>query len=250
MLRKERHREILNILEKEGKVVAKELSIMWDVSEDTIRRDLREMDSLGLLKRVHGGAFPASSGPITFSERTEENIDEKKELAQKGVKLIKDGQVLLLDGGSTSNLFLAQEIPYDFKGTIITNSPSISLTLSKHPNVEVMLLGGTFFKESLVTVGLDVVDTLKKIRADLCFLGVYSLHPDFGISIPHLQESYVKRQMINSSNKIASLVTRSKLNTISNYLVGPVSVLDYMITEEGSHSYNYNKYKELDIEII
>jgi DeoR/GlpR family transcriptional regulator of sugar metabolism len=250
MLRKERQRKILHILEKEGKVVAKELSTKWNVSEDTIRRDLREMDSLGLLNRVHGGAFPASSGPVTFSERTEENIDAKKELAIKGVQLIKDGQVLLLDGGSTTNLFLAQEIPYDFKGTIITNSPSISLVLSKHPNIEVILLGGSFFKESLVTVGLDVINTLKNIRADLCFLGVYSLHLDFGISIPHLQESYVKRQMIKSSNKIASLVTRSKLNTISNYLVGPVSELDYLITEEGSLGFNFNKYKELDIEII
>jgi DeoR/GlpR family transcriptional regulator of sugar metabolism len=250
MLRKERQSKILQILEKEGKVVAKELSMRWDVSEDTIRRDLREMDSLGLLKRVHGGAFPVSAGPVTFIERTEENIDAKKELALKGIKLIKDGQVLLLDGGSTTNLFLAKEIPYDFKGTIITNSPSISLAVSKHPNIEVILLGGSFFKESLVTVGFEVIETLKNIRADLCFLGVYSLHPEFGISIPHLEESYVKRQMINSSDKIASLVTKRKLNTISNYLIGPVSSLDYLITEDGSLSYNFNKYKELDIEII
>ncbi|WP_026566694.1 DeoR/GlpR family DNA-binding transcription regulator [Bacillus sp. UNC41MFS5] len=249
MLRKERQSKILQILEKEGKVVAKELSMKWDVSEDTIRRDLREMDSLGLLKRVHGGAFPASASALTFSERTEENIDAKKELALKAVKIIKDGQVLLIDG-STTNLFLAQEIPMEFKGTVITNSPSISLALSKHPNTDIILLGGTFFKESYVTVGLDVIEVLKNIRADLCFLGVYSLHPDFGISIPHIEESYAKRQMIKSSNKIATLVTRSKLNTISNYLVGPVSELDYLITEDGPSSHNLNKYMEFDIEII
>jgi DeoR/GlpR family transcriptional regulator of sugar metabolism len=223
--------------------------ILLRMLSHTIRRDLREMDALGLLKRVHGGAFPASASALTFSERTEENIDAKKELALKGVSLIKDGQVLLIDG-STTNLFLAREIPKEFKGTIITNGPSVSLALSNHPYVEIVLLGGTFFKQSYVTVGLDVIEMLKNFRVDLCFLGVYSLHPDFGISIPHLEESYVKRQMIKSSNKIASLVTRSKLNTISNYLVGPVSDLDYLITEDGPLSHNLNTYKELGIEII
>ena len=79
---------------------------------------------------------------------------------------------------------------------------------------------------------------------------IYALHPDFGINIPHLEESYVKKQMIKSSNKIASLVTRSKLNTISNYVVAPLSDLDYLITVEDISDNNLNKYRELDIEII
>jgi DeoR/GlpR family transcriptional regulator of sugar metabolism len=249
MLREERQRRILDTLDNEGKVLAKELSMRLNVSEDTIRRDLREMDARGLLQRVHGGAFPKATGSVIHSKRTEEHTDTKKALATKGLKLIKDGQVILLDG-STTNLMLAKEIPQDFRGTIITNSPTISLELSKHPNTDIVMLGGAFFKESLVNIGFEVIETLKNIRADLCFLGIYSLHPDFGISIPHLEESYVKQQMIKSSNKTAGLVTRSKLNTISNFVVGPVSDLDYLITVEDISDYNFNKYKELDIEII
>lgn len=249
MLREERQRKILETLELEGKVVAKELSNKLAVSEDTIRRDLREMDSKGLLLRVHGGAFPIATGSVLHSRRTEENTDAKRELASKGVRLIQDGQVILLDG-STTNLMLAQEIPQKFSGTIITNSPVICLELSQHADAEIVMLGGTFFKESLVNIGFEVIETLKNIRVDLCYLGVYSLHPDFGISIPHLDESYVKKQMIQSSNKVVSLVTNSKLNTISNYRIGPVSDLDYLITPHEVSDHSLVKYKELGIEVI
>lgn len=249
MLREERQRKILDTLDNEGKIVAKEISIRWNVSEDTIRRDLREMDAKGLLQRVHGGAFPLATGSVIHSQRTEEDADTKNLLAEKGVKLLKEGQVILLDG-STTNLMLAKKIPLTFRGTIITNSPMICLELSKHQNVEIVMLGGTFFKESLVNIGHEAIETLKHIRADLCFLGIYSLHPEFGISIPHLEESYVKKQMIKSSNRIAALVTKSKLNTISNYIVAPVSDLDYLITAEKMPENIFRKYKELDIEIF
>ncbi|WP_409304910.1 DeoR/GlpR family DNA-binding transcription regulator [Peribacillus sp. SCS-155] len=249
MLREERQRKILDTLDNEGKVVAKELSLRWNVSEDTIRRDLREMDSKGLLQRVHGGAFPVATGSVIHSVRTGENVEIKKALAEKGVKLIKDGQVIILDGGTT-NLFLAKEIPLDFKGTIITNSPVICIELANHPHIDIVMLGGTFFKESLINIGIEVVEKLKSIRADLCFLGIYSLHPDFGLSIPNLEESYVKQQMIKSSNKVACLITRTKLNTISNYIVGPVSDLDYLITVEDISDLHFTTYKEMDIELM
>lgn len=249
MLREERQRIILETLDMKGKVIAKELSLKLNVSEDTIRRDLREMDSKGLLQRVHGGAFPKATGSVLHSKRTEENIVAKRKLAAKGVQLIQDGQVILVDG-STTNLLLAEEIPLEFSGAIITNSPLICLKLSQHTNTEIVMLGGTFFKESLVNIGIEVIETLKNIRVDLCFLGVYSLHPDFGISIPHLDESYVKKQMIQSSNKVVSLVTTSKLNTISNYRVGPVSDLDCIITSEEVPDHNLISYKEHGIDIL
>ncbi|WP_059102979.1 DeoR/GlpR family DNA-binding transcription regulator [Shouchella shacheensis] len=249
MLKKERQNEIIKMIQNEGKAIAKELSIHLNVSEDTIRRDLREMDAKGLIQRVHGGAFPISQSAITFAERNEELLESKRVLAMKGLELVTDGQVILLDG-STTNLQLAKELPEQLHATIITNSPTICLELSGHPHLEVITLGGTLFKDSLVNVGLPVIKTLEDLRADLCFLGVYSIHPEFGISEPHMEESFVRQQMIKSSNKIATLVTKNKLNTISNYKIGSIASLDYLITEGEIPSHVLKGYEDVDIEVI
>ncbi|RFB12631.1 DeoR/GlpR transcriptional regulator [Bacillus sp. HNG] len=228
---------------------AKDLSHKLNVSEDTVRRDLREMDAKGLILRVHGGAFPVNSMSLLFSDRQEESLEQKRLLARTGKELIKQGKVILIDG-STTNLQLAKEIPLDLHATIITNSPVICVELSNHPNLDIMMLGGKFLKDSLVNIGTTVIDTLVDIKADLCFLGTYSLHPEFGISVPNFEESLVKKQMIRSSRKVAILLTTNKLNTISNYSVGSLSDLDYLIVEDGVPQSTINQYEQWDIEII
>ena len=126
------------------------------------------MDALGLLQRVHGGALPRSTSAVDYKERKRELMDVKHSLAVAALPLIKDGQVLLMDG-STTNIQLVKAFPKNLNVTVITNSPLITVALAEHDFVEVVSLGGTFRKESMVTVGQSVVDTLKQIRADLCF---------------------------------------------------------------------------------
>ncbi|NGP46534.1 DeoR/GlpR transcriptional regulator [Bacillaceae bacterium SIJ1] len=249
MLKGERQQQIVEIVQLEGKVTSAELSKRLDVSEDTIRRDLREMDENGWIKRVHGGAFPIHAGPLLFSDRNQAYSEEKMRLAKKGLELIKDGQVIIMDG-STTNLQLVKALPHTLHLTIITNSPVISLELAEHPHVKVILLGGNFLKASLVTIGSPVISALKQIKADLCFLGVYAIHHEFGISVPHYEESLVKQQMLESANQTAILLTQNKVNTVSHFFVGGLSDVDFLVIEKGAPALLEELYQEYDIEVV
>src|SRR5579859_5087370 len=152
MLTAERRQYILNVLRRDGKVVAKQLSEELQLSEDTIRRDLRDLDGEGLLQRVHGGALPCAPATPTFKVRQEQLSQARLAIAQKAAQLVHDGQVVILDGGTT-NVQVARHLSPDLHATIITNSPPLAAALEEHPHVEVVMLGGHLYKHSLVTVG-------------------------------------------------------------------------------------------------
>ncbi|MBA4493048.1 DeoR/GlpR family DNA-binding transcription regulator [Paenactinomyces guangxiensis] len=230
MLKEERQQRILQILNDEHKVIASDLSKRLFVSEDTIRRDLKELDAQGLLKRVHSGALRIGPPVVDFSTRQNIYNEVKIRLALKAVDFIKDNMVLLIDGGTT-NLHLVNHLPLSLKATIITNSPPISMALSNHKNVEVIMIGGTLFKESLVNLGIDAVETLNTMRADLYIMGIYNIDARIGISVPSRSEALVKRKMASISTEVLALVTPDKLDTVSNHIVCPSDHLTYLITE-------------------
>src|SRR6202043_1249041 len=144
MLTQQRKSHILEVLRRDGQVVAKKLSAALSVSEDTIRRDLREMAQEGLLQRVHGGALPSSPAIADFAGRELIAADGKVAIGRAAAKLIQPGQVVMLDGGTTARQ-VARHIPLDLKATIVTHSPTIATELLNHPNVEVILIGGRLF---------------------------------------------------------------------------------------------------------
>ena len=141
MLTTHRKQQILSILKKQGQVVAKDVSREMGVSEDTIRRDLREMAQEGLLQRVHGGALPASPALTDFAGRELITPEGKVAIGRAAAMMIQPGQVVMLDGGTTARQ-VARHIPLDARATIITHSPTIVLELLNHANVEVILIGG------------------------------------------------------------------------------------------------------------
>ena len=141
MLKEERQHLILDLLHKNGKVLAGELSQQLNVSEDTIRRDLRELDEAGKMVRVHGGGLPRSPARTNFSERMKQWPEAKTAISRAALQHIHDGQVVILDG-STTTLYLAENLPATLRASIITNSPVIADTLVEHNGVEVILVGG------------------------------------------------------------------------------------------------------------
>lgn len=229
MLKQERQDVILEILDNEERVIASDLSQRLDVSEDTIRRDLKELDSLGLIKRVHSGALRLGPPVQDFTKRQDVNKDIKIDLAKKAVTFIKDDMVLLIDSG-TSNLAFVNQLPLNLKATVITNSPPIAMALGNHDDVEVIMLGGTMFKESMVNLGVETIEALTNIRADMYIMGVHKIDYSIGISVPSIGEASVKRKMIDVSNDVLSMVTSDKLNTFASHIIAPASVLTYMIT--------------------
>lgn len=230
MLTAERRQYILERLRREGRVLAPALSVALGVSEDTIRRDLREMAAEGLLQRVHGGALPRSPAATTYQARQEQAPAAKRAIAQAAARLVQPGQVVILDGGTT-NVQVAQHLPPDLRATVVTNSPPVAAALAEHPLLEVIVLGGRLYKESLVAVGSATIEALHMIRADWCMLGVCSLHPEVGISTPDLEEVYVKQAMVASAADVVALASPEKIGTAAPYIVGPLSELTHLVTE-------------------
>lgn len=231
MLAAERRSHILTLLQREGKIVAKQLSEEMGLSEDTIRRDLRDLAEEGLLLRVHGGALPISPATARFSERQHQAVSAKAAIARYAAQMVREGQVVLFDGGTT-NIQVAQQLPLELHATIITNSPLLATALSEHHHLDVILLGGHLFRESMVTIGAETLETLDRFRADLCMLGICSLHPEIGISTGNLEESYLKKAMIAHSAEVVALASPEKLNTAAHYVVGPLTEISEIITEQ------------------
>ncbi|CAH0346713.1 DeoR/GlpR family DNA-binding transcription regulator [Bacillus sp. CECT 9360] len=230
MLKEERQQRILQFLNDEHKIIASDLSKRLSVSEDTIRRDLKELDNQGLIKRVHSGALRIGPPVVDFSTRQNIFNEIKINLATKALDFIKEEMVLLIDG-ATTNLHLVNQLPLSLKATIITNSPPIAMALTNHQHIEVIMIGGTLFKQSMVNLGIDTVESLNTMRADLYIMGIYKIDPHIGISVPSLSEALVKRKMASISTEILGMVTSDKLATISNHIVCPTNHLTYLITE-------------------
>ncbi len=249
MLTAERRRSIMQTLHRDGKVLASELSKALQVSEDTIRRDLRELAAAGVLQRVHGGALPRSPVTANFTVRQQQASEAKAAIAQAAVRLIRQDQVLILDGGTTA-LQVAQHLPHDLRATVITHSPPTALALAEHPEIEVIMVGGKLYKHELVTVGAAAVEAFCNIRADLCFLGICSVHPEVGISTLDLEEAYVKRAMIASAAEVVALTSLEKLGTAAPYIIGPLSELTHLVTERSVSDEVLAPYRALGITIV
>ncbi|MEO1771628.1 DeoR/GlpR family DNA-binding transcription regulator [Candidatus Enterococcus ferrettii] len=229
MKRVERQQRIVELVNEEKKVLAKDLAAKLKVSEDTIRRDLRELDQKKLVRRIHSGAIQIGPPETMFQYRVNSKTNEKNLLAKKAASLVHEDSVILIDGG-TSNLAFAKALNDSFRATIITNSPPVVMALEMHQNLEVIDLGGTLNHKYMVNMGLEMADKITKIRADYYLMGMYNIDAVTGLTVPTLEESLLKKYMSESSMETISLVTEEKLDTISNYVIGPVSMLDTMVT--------------------
>ena len=230
MLTSQRKQLIIEKLEAEGQVQSKALSILFDVSEDTIRRDLRELAAEGRLQRVHGGALPSSSAIAPFAERQFVKMDAKKKVAQKGAQLISSGQVVIVDGGTTT-AELITFLPPDLHITVVTHSPSIALGLVNHPSVEVILIGGRLYKHSIVAVGAGAIEGIENIHADLFFMGVTGIHPEAGLTTGDFEEACIKRAFSGRSAETVVLASPEKINTASSFVIGDVSLANTIVID-------------------
>jgi DeoR/GlpR family transcriptional regulator of sugar metabolism len=249
MLREERLQIILKMLETDQRVSSVQLAEILNVSDDTIRRDLNELDENGLLKKVHGGAIPKSPSPYKLTERINISHEEKIILAQKAQQFFKDGQVIILDNGST-NMEVARLMSTDLKATVFTTSIPIAQILCEHHNIELFMLGGRVFKDAQNTYGTEVIELLSKIRADIFLLGVCGMHYQIGVTMPDWGESVVKRKMKEISAKTIALVTADKLNTAENYVVCSYQQIDIMLTDDTISESQLLDYQDLGVEIL
>jgi DeoR/GlpR family transcriptional regulator of sugar metabolism len=249
LLTEERRRAILERLRYAGKVRSAELSLAFGVSEDTIRRDLRDLAETGLLQRVHGGALPRTPTSVGFAARRVETPGAKEALARAAVCLLRPGQIVILDAGTTT-LQVARHIPPDLSLTVVTNSPPIAVALAEHQQVEVYVVGGRLYRDGLATVGAAAFDALRAIHADVCILGVAGLHPEVGLTVLDLEEAHIKRAMMAGAADVVALAAAEKLGTAVAYSLGPLDALTHLVTERTVPEEMLRPYRAAGLTII
>lgn len=228
MLTTQRKQFILQRLAQQGQVVAKGLSDEWGVSEDTVRRDLRELAAEGKLQRVHGGALPASAAVGDLQVRQALAPDEKRLLGRAGAALVRPGQVVILDGGTTS-LQVVQHLPPDLRATVVTHSPVVATALAGHAQIEVLTLGGRLYRHSMVNVGASVIEGAERLRADLFLMGVTGVHAEAGLTTGDFEEAAVKRALHQRSAETVVLASADKLGAASPFTVAPIKELATLV---------------------
>jgi DeoR/GlpR family transcriptional regulator of sugar metabolism len=220
MLTAQRKKLILGRLSVDGQIVAKELAQQLRISEDTIRRDLRELATNGSLQRVHGGALPASPAIGDLKVREQVSPTDKIEFGRAGAAMIRPNQVIILDGGTTA-LQVASHLAPDLRATIVTHSPTVAIEAAKHPFVDIIMLGGRLFRHSMVNLGATVIDAASCLRADLYFMGVTGVHPKEGLTTGDAEEAAVKRALHERAAETIVLASAEKLMAASPFLVAP-----------------------------
>jgi DeoR/GlpR family transcriptional regulator of sugar metabolism len=249
MLTAERHTAIVDLLRQRGRVVANDLSAELGVSADTIRRDLRELDQLGLVRRVHGGALPRTGDAAPFAARARRAPEAKASIARRAAELIEDGQVVVLDGGTTA-VEVARALRPDLRATVVTTSPPVAVALSEHRGVEIALIGGMLRHEALATVGAETVDALRMIRADVVMLGVCGLHPELGVTANDLEQAHVKRAMIDGAAAVVALADHDKLGTTMPVFVADIDVITTLITDGDGDDHSLEPYRAAGIDVL
>ncbi|GAA1741713.1 DeoR/GlpR family DNA-binding transcription regulator [Microbacterium paludicola] len=208
---------LLERLRRDGRIVAKEIAAELGLSEDSIRRDLRELDAAGLAVRVYGGALPASPAVADYATRTAVAPDSKRRVAAAAVALIEPGATVILDGGTTA-LALVEALPRTHPCTIVTHSPTVASALLDHA-ADVFLIGGQLFKHSAVACGAAAVEAASRISADLFFLGVTGVHPTAALTTGDPDEAAMKRALAARAVDTYVLASDEKLGAASRFRV-------------------------------
>lgn len=225
---------LLARLRSDGRIVAKEIAAEWGLSEDSIRRDLRELDAAGLAVRVYGGALPASPAVVDYGARAAVAPESKRRVAAAAAALIEPGSTVILDGGTTT-LALVEALPRELRCTIITHSPTIAAALLDHV-ADVFVIGGQLFKHSAVACGAAAVEAASRISADLFFLGVTGVHATAGLTTGDADEAAMKRALASRAAETYVLASDEKVGAASRFSVLPLDAVAGVITDASAEA--------------
>ncbi len=250
IFQEERMRGIMKILEKENRVLITDLCNTFKTTAVTIRKDLDILESEGVLKRTHGGAIlykPLFHG-LALNEKEKLNAGEKERIANEAVKLISEGDVIILDSGSTTTQ-LARKMK-NIKGiTVITNAVNIALELA-NSELEIILTGGALQKNSSTLVGPLAEDILKKISADKLFHGVDGVDYEIGLTTPDISEANTSRVMMQRAGENILLVDSSKFGRRSLGVICQIKEIDKIITTKKMDKLEIKKLNEIGVKVI
>jgi DeoR family fructose operon transcriptional repressor len=251
MYAEERQQAILTRARELGSVDVDTLSTGFDVSQETIRRDLKTLEHAGVVRRTHGGAIPVER--LTFepalAQRDQLMTEEKEAIAHEAVALLPDSGAILIDAGSTTRR-LAQILPADRGLTVVTNSPAIGLLLAHRDDLTVMLLGGRLRKTTIATVDDWALHAISQVHVDMAFMATNGLSVARGLTTPDPSEAGIKRAMIASAARVILLADHTK--TDDNYFArfGDLDDVDLLVSDSGLSDESTQQFLQAGLDVV
>lgn len=230
MLKEERQRTILNEVELHNRVQLTDIAEKLDVSIDTVRRDVKELDAENRLRKVHGGAVSLGFANYSPSRHNIYALEQKTAIAEKAIKLVKDNSVILIDGGTTC-LELARLLPASIHLTCFTLSLQVASELLNKPNIETIFIGGKLAKDAQIAIGSNAIHNLSGIKVDFSFIGTGYVDADYGLTEFDWDIVQTKKAVIAASKRTVLLCISEKLNSQHRYKTCGINTIDTMITE-------------------
>lgn len=247
----ERQAKILELLGQNGYTSVDDLSQIFEVSRMTIRRDLNELQEMGLISRHHGGASLApergdSEWPVLLRER--EHPEEKERIGKVAATYVNDGDVVILDSGTTT-LQVARNLTQN-RLTVVSNYLPILCELADRPNISLMATGGTLYVDNQCFIGSFAIDTIRKINANVAVMGTSCLSLSKGLTNRNISEAEVKRAMIEAADKVILVMDSSKLRRHTLATVGPLEIVDILVTDEGLSAEDREAFEVRGVEVV
>jgi DeoR family fructose operon transcriptional repressor len=253
MYAEERQQAMAQLVAAHGRLSVNVLAEQYDVTTETVRRDLSTLERMGLVRRVHGGAVPAHSLTVIESglvERDSANTVEKERIARVALDLLPPaGSTVLMDAGSTTNR-LASLLPRDHRLTVVTHAVPIAARLAGNPQIELILLPGRVRSTTQAAVGADTVAALAHLRADVVFLGTNGLTVKHGLSTPDRDEASTKRAMVASARRAVVLADASKIGTESTLRFAALDEIDVLVTDDGVSAVDRRAITQTGLEVV
>lgn len=234
LYQEERHAAILEKARSNGRVDVGELAAQFDVTPETVRRDLTALERHGLLRRVHGGAIPVERLGFEpgLSARDSAMSAEKARIARAALAEVPLEGAILLDAGTTTAR-LAEALPTDRELTVVTNAVSIAMTLSTRPNITVLTVGGRVRGRTLAMVDQWALRVLAETFVDVAFLGMNGVSVERGLTTPDVAEAAVKRAMLQAARRVVVLADHTKVGNDHFARVGGLDEVDTLVTDDG-----------------
>jgi len=253
MYAEERQQAIASLVISKGRASVAELAQAYDVTTETVRRDLAILDRAGVLRRVHGGAVPVRALHLVeagVGERETTRSEYKDAIAVAAAEFFPlSGASILFDAGTTTARIAAQ-LPTDRELVVVTNSVPIAARLAAMPSVTLQLLGGRVRGLTQAAVGEQTLRVLDTLRVDIAFIGTNAISTGHGLSTPDSDEAAVKRAMVSAANYVVVAADSSKVGREEFVSFAPISNVDTLITDSELSDEDHKQLTQHGVEVV
>ncbi len=253
MYAEERRQAMADLITQRGRLSVNELAEAYDVTTETVRRDLSALERAGLVRRVHGGAVPAealSRLETAVTDRDLAQAEQKERIANAALdELPGPGSSVLVDAGTTTSR-MALHLPPDQRLTVVTNAVPIAARLAGLSGVELHLLPGRVRRTTQAAVGEDTVAALSRIRVDVAFVGTNGISVDHGLSTPDHSEAAAKRAMVAAARRVVVLADSSKVGAEHTVRFADLGDIDVLVTDSGIGDADRKSLEDYGLEVV